>query len=693
MARQQLLKAYRNQVKAYLKRKYSLPDDKADAISMDICKKFYKPLTAIVEETKIDGKPEIKAVDLASWFDAQSENLISASGSVYMQPTKKMSKTIQMIVDMKNDRKKEKKLQFKAKAAGDESEALKHYYAQTLIKITMNSLPGNYGSPYSVFYSKANYNAITSCGRALIGYANAGIESVLGGNFAWFTKEELMQHIVAHLARGIDGAKVRKTMEAHKMRWVDGTELFEFYKTTVSRYKRYDDFFDIADIISKMTHEEIQYFYYFRNLRHILMGNDKVFRPWLNNMFDYSQIVIDPEVKPDDLFNLDGDLVTMCNVAFHELVDPGDSEIQVYDLPKKRPDLAIKFVCITRRVEKIIHEMDDIFETFIYTPINMTSVKTRAMMKRNSTVISDTDSVIFTVKDWVEWYTGDVYDTSDKAYHICCSMIYWIQKATAHFLLIYSQAHGARGEFERVMAMKNEFLYPVMILADKKKHYAGIVKVQEGVILPKPEIDIKGVQFKGSDICKEATEFAKNLIEKDILNELYTHPISAHSLIQKIVAFEKKIIDETKAGEVNWLQPESIGTKSRYKDPMTSAWYYYYAWQCIFAEKYGDISVPSKVPLVPIARPTKEYFEWLDKQSPAVSRNFKKFIETNARIPSSIAINPTGGKIPPELIPLVKIKDIAHVNAGPCHLIAEQLGIAVGFDKEHVLFCEVYPNC
>ena len=69
--------------------------------------------------------------------------------------------------------------------------------------------------------------------------------------------------------------------------------------------------------------------------------------------------------------------------------------------------------------------------------------------------------------------------------------------------------------------MNNGFLYTVMILADVKKHYAGIVSVQEGVLLPTPEIDIKGVQFKGSDICKLATDFAKNFSEHDVLDNMH----------------------------------------------------------------------------------------------------------------------------------------------------------------------------
>ena len=691
MIRLPLLKTYRSQVCTFIKRMYDVTDEQANKITLDLCREYYKPLTAIIEETKIDGKPEIKAVDLASYFDAQADNLMSASGSIYMPHSKKLAKTIEMIRDMKAERKREKKLQFKEKVAGNKSGELEHYYKQTSIKITMNSLPGNYGSPYSLFYSKSNYNAITSCGRALIGYAYSEIEAVLGGNFAWFDKDELKQHIFAHLNRGIDADKIRDVMNRHGLKWRTGQDLYDFYVKSLARYKKYDNFFDIAEIISKLSDEEIQFFYYFQNLRHIIMNNDDVFRKWFEDTFDFSKVP-QSECSPDDLFKLDGDLVSLCNVAYRKHVNPGNSEIQVYDLPKARPDLAKTFVNIARYVDAKLNELSDVFELFIYTPINRPNVKSRKLMYRNSAVISDTDSVIFTVKDWVEWYTGSVYDYSEKAYHVTFTMIYWIQKAVAQALLIYSQAHGGRDEFAKVMAMKNEFFYPVIVLADVKKHYAGIVTVQEGNILEVPDTDIKGVQFKGSDICKQATDFAKKFIETDILSAMYTQGrISGHELVDVVRNFEQRIRRDTEAGKSDWLEALSIRPKNDYATPMSSNWYYYHAWQEIFADKYGEISVPTKAPAVLINKPDARYFEWLSKESPIIYKKFKAFIEKNPRIPPKFVINPVSGTIPRELIPLVKITDIIHHNVRPAHLFLKQIGISCGFGDEKLLFSDVYP--
>ena len=743
MRRPRLLEAYKLQMAKYLSFAYNLDQEKAEAIVLDICKKRYKPLTAIIEETKEDNRPVIKGVDLVSWFDRQADNIITPSGSVYMQHTKKTGTIIAMVQKFLGNRKKEKKLMLKAKAAGDKTAYLIHYYAQTLIKIFVNALPGNFGSKYSIFYDKGNYNAITSCGRALIAYAYSEIEAVLGGNFMWLTLDDLRVHIISQLHAGIDEGKVEHVMFKYHLARKTKDDLYNFYKKELMIYNRYTDYMHkndspvnhafcrdnklynfldktkksndtveyarynghkesdlskIAELVWKLNDTQVQYFYYFENLRHIIMENDEFFRKYLNDMFNYDLIPIDNTVDPNNLFNVDGALVIMVNVAFHKYVDPGDSEIQVYDLPKARPELARRFVCIAKYVEEKLKDMDELFETFIYTPICRPNDENQFLLYRNSAVVSDTDSVIFTVKDWVEWYTGSVYSIDDQAYHIAMVMIYWITKAVSHALYLYSEAQGANGEYLKTSAMKNEFLYPVMIQADVKKHYAGVITVQEGVILPKPDIDIKGGQLRGSKVPKVALKFTEDLTSDDILMNIYKHGrVNAHALVEKIREFEMRIYNDVQNGSTEWYPSLSIKTEDKYADPMSSVWYYYLVWEEVFAPKYGSIILPTKTPAVPVNRPTELYWENLAKQDYALFKRWTDFLNKKTKDgkqykwPSSIAVMTIGGKVPPELIPLVKVKDIIHATVKPCHLMLRQLPVNCGFEDDKNLFSEIYP--
>lgn len=689
MSRTLLLRTYRDNMAQYVAKKYSIPYDKADALVHQICIENYKPKTAIVVENEIDGEPKIVARDLCQFFDSHVGDIIAPSGAVYMQHEKKLGMTIDMVMSKLAKRSKLKKEMLKCKATGDSTREMQCYYGQTLIKIGINSLPGAYGSAYSIFYSKFNYNAITSSARALIMYSYATAEAVLGGNFAWFSEEDLINHFVIHIPY-IDTAKIRQVLYKHNLKWVSKVDLLQFYMHELNMYHKTTDIPIVRSMLETMSEEEIQYFWYFQNLRHVFWENEDKFKPWFQELFDLSKIKYDENANPQDLFKLDDCLVNLVSVSFAPIFNTGDASIQTYDYPDKRPDLAKKFVSIANHVQEAFNSLQDIFDTFIYTPINRPSVQTRKDMLRNTAVVSDTDSVIFTVKDWVQWYTGDVYKITPAMYHISCCAIYWLTKAVAHTLLLYSRSIGAKGKFETTMKMKNEFLYPTMILADVKKHYAGVVTVQEGVILPKPDIDIKGVQFKGSDICKAATKFAENFIVKDILNKSTEGRISASDLIKKVVNFENKIREEINNGGVDWYKMLAIRVKKYYDVPLSSNYLYYLAWQEIFSSKYGEFQVPTKAPVVPIAKPTDQYFEWLESIDRSIVKKFTTFLERYGKTPTYIATNPTNNTVPKELVPLIDIRAIIYHNIKPCYIIMKQLGIDIGFEKDKILFSDLY---
>lgn len=691
MSRPPLLKSYKENMATYISRTKGIPYEQAEALVREIMMARYKAKTAVLLDTVHYGDPKIVAVDLATFFDQQSERIISANGCVFKQQEEMIGVTANMVKEKLAQRKVLKKKMLKAKAEGDDNMAAQCHAGQTLIKINVNSLPGSYGSAYNLNYAKDLYNSITSNARALIGYAYSTAEAVLGGNFAWFTEDELVNHITIHMTPGIiDKDEVRGVINRHHMKVVNKQELLDFYTQEVRKYKPKCNMEKVKQLVDVMTPEEVQFFYYFQNLRHIMWGNDSHFRTWVDDTFDLTKIQPDNDLDPYDLFKLEGDLVNLVNVSFSDILKPADPSTQVYDFPDKEPALAKKLIAIARHINEQFGLIQDVLDCFVYTKLCTPYVQTRKFMKRNTAVISDTDSVIFTVKDWIDWYTRDVYKITDGTYKIASCAIYWLTKAVAHSLLLYSRAHGCRGEYERTMAMKNEFLYPTMILADIKKHYAGIVTIQEGVVLPKPDPDIKGVQFKGSDICKAATKFAENFIVNKILLKSMDGKFSALDLIEEVVRFENRMQDEIKAGSTEWYKALSIRTKNYYATPLSSNYLYYMAWDEIFAEKYGELMLPTKAPVVPIFKPTPQYIEWLTSKNKSICNKFLKFIEKYGKHPAYVAINPVTGRVPEELVPIIDTRSIIYHNIKPAYLILQQIGIMIPFSKDELLLSEMY---
>ena len=218
-----------------------------------------------------------------------------------------------------------------------------------------------------------------------------------------------------------------------------------------------------------------------------------------------------------------------------------------------------------------------------------------------------------------------------------------------------------------------------------------------GDILPKPDIDIKGGQLRGSKVPKVALKFAEDFSNELVMDINLHGQVDAHEVIAKIRAFEERIFNELQAGVTEWLPAMSVKTKDKYANPMGSPWYYYYVWQNVFAAKYGDIIPPLKTPAVPVLAPTESYWSWLRDQDKDIHDRFVKFLSSKDergvlhKWPSSIVINPVGGKVPPELIPLIRVKDIIKSSVMPCHLLLRQIPINCGFDDDNNLFSDDYP--
>ena len=697
MRRPGILQEYRAIMVSYICRVLDIKEDVADKYVLEIMRERYKPLTGLVADNHgIPGNQEIYAVDLVSYLDKHAGDLISPSGSIFCQHAKKIGASIGMIFAKLKQRKYYKGLMLAAKAIGDAVKTALNNSLQTSTKITINALPGNTGSKYSLFCDKGNYNAITSTGRSLIGYANTCIEHVLGGNFGWYSIDQLLNHIAIHIRPGIiDQEAVRRAMHKYGLAPANHEQLMQFFIKFLNMYNLYkeEDYEPVREVVSKLTNEEVQFFWYYQNLRHLFMDNDAVFRNWMNDMFDISKVKMN-DVDPQAMYKLEDALVTFVNVAFSKHVSSGDPSIQAMDLPKKMPDKAKLFVNIANHVQEHLNWIKDMLDVFVDTKLCVPDVQNRKLMLRNSSVVSDTDSVIFTVKDWVQWYTGDIYKLGDDAFQVASLIIYLITKAVAHSLKLFSIAHGAEGERVTDMQMKNEFLYTTMCLCrDVKKHYAGVVTIQEGVVLPKPYEDIKGIQFKGSDKCRDATKFAEDFIINEILKKSLDRKLVGHDLIRDVMKFERRIYDDFQQGKTTWLEPIAIKNAEDYNNaPESTPYFYYMVWEEVFAAKYGHIQLPTKTFGVPIGKPNASYWAWLDQVNPKASKKFQAFITTHGKVPSKIALSPNSDTIPKEIVPLVTIRDIIWECTGPERLILKQLGINCGFEKNKLLFSEVYSD-
>ena len=255
----------------------------------------------------------------------------------------------------------------------------------------------------------------------------------------------------------------------------------------------------------------------------------------------------------------------------------------------------------------------------------------------------------------------------------------------------FSIRYGAIPEQRFTMKMKNEYMYPSLILFDIKKTYAGIVAIQEGQILDKPKPDIKGVALRGSDVAPEAIAFTKNLIVNDILHASAHGKISANALIEKVAAFERKIYHSLQKGETDFLKITSINLEEDYADPLRCAFFYYMAWDEIFSTKYGAYLPPIKTVVIPLIRDRSGYYAWLDSKYPDINRKWMAF-EKQYKALNFIALNPMLEKIPEEIIPAICMRDVIYHTMKSVYVTMDKMQLGIGYKNQKLLYNDIVAS-
>ena len=211
-------------------------------------------------------------------------------------------------------------------------------------------------------------------------------------------------------------------------------------------------------------------------------------------------------------YKCNGDIMAIVTtVVSNEL-----KEVNIKDIVEDYPDAAMMCVQVHRNVSEHLSVFNNLFDTFVFHDINFQHALHRSSMQRQAVVVSDTDSVIYTAKDWAVWFTGGE-KIVHGSYNIAALVTYWLSEANADTMGKYIIGIGATGDDIADIKMKNEFLYPSLLLFDIKKVYAGIIKVQEGVFLNEMKADIKGASIRGVSASMEAKEFTNDLLVNDIL--------------------------------------------------------------------------------------------------------------------------------------------------------------------------------
>lgn len=692
------LRGYMYSANDYLKHRYphSTEAQRQKYLEKVLKDKMQNPMAEVLFHP-VPGKTERKKVSLLKYtLRNMKQNIITPSGSVYMLPTKKESFIKKSLAAKLKDRKVYKKKMLGALAVGNAIDAATYNFLQASTKIFINSAPGAMNSPYNALYDLPGYNAITSTARQSVKYGYAQTERLIEGNLYIPSFDDMVTYCL-NLIRAMPDI-TGKVFEAYEIYLPTIEETSKHFMESLKYYTSSVKIEKLNSFFASCSPTERAFCVYAGCLKTLVTFNDKLFRDFFQDFFK-TDGSFDPNSKPDDALGFEDDLTAMVTSLNYEELgwQPPDPQKpneppkrnELYDAVKNNPDGARRITAIATHMETCLNKMGPLISILFRLDADIAQLNAHPNMMRRCVIISDTDSVIFSTQSMVEWYSGKV--TFEKSsYQINAFTVYLLSRTLEHVFARLSTGFGMIGDDIKKIAMKNEFLYPIMMRTAIAKHYAGITTFQEGKLLAKPKKDIKGVQFRSSTLPAQTIKAAESFLVDDILTKVMKDGIlHADNLLSKVAEFELNVYDSLLEGKRDFLQTITVKPGDEYDDPDRTQYFYYELWEKVFVPKFDSITIPDKCYKLPLRRDGKVLMEepflsQLKAFDEQTYNNLTAYLDTLTKNKLSyLVIPPTMSVIPEILINLVDVRSIIFQNTRPFYLGLESLGFGYCYNPNN----------
>ena len=684
-----LMSEYKQNMFTYLRMDFpELSDGELKQHIDEIVREQYKPRQLKYLQLPTPGNVNIKTNNLLEITNALNDDILTPYGSTYVSTTVRKAFTSDYIEDNQKERKIVKKDMFLADQRGDIATVRTKDLKQKNIKIGINALSGVMLSNVS-FRSAINYNAITATARFCIMTSYAVVELALGNNYYFYNVDKAINWII-NLIRIYPGdAQIKGCIDKYKLDVVDSKEVLFAYQEQVYKYDAFAKMDELKFLIDHLSTYQLCFIFYAMNLKRIFQHNDN-FRSFFDSIINIAEY---PELSGDvpKVAKLPDDIIQMLAVINRSDVI---GKLTLQDIDAEHPDIARKLYSAYIHIENKFSDVADIFNTFITIPIIPSDIGSHKNMMRETVLISDTDSILFTCINWINWFYKRII-ISDEAMRLNATIVSIISKLLDHVFAYISASMNIDLDNLRVLAIKNEFMYDAFLRTPLSKHYAGYVRYQEGVRKDPYKFDLKGKNFKGSDLSKETTKYVKWFIQYIFDSFIATYTIDPDDLIMKAIAFEQRIKKSIDDGQVTFLSPKPINLRINYKKPESSNYLYYELWQAVFAEKYGDINLPQKTKDLPITQVSfKDYRSISQIQTIDISL-YKRFVDFMSKYPKKKferVLIPMDIDIPEELRAVANYRKVCSANCYSLILILRSLNIT-NYPKSKnniILFSDTY---
>ena len=622
----------------------------------------------------------------------KNQDIISPTLTTYVNPKVRQSILVNSIENNINKRKKNKKLMFKALVDGDKVAESFYNTAQTGNKLSNNALSGAQVSSSTPLCNKSSHSTLTSGCRATSGYGNANNEKLISGNRHYYNEEITRLNIIS-LVTNTDYEQLERCIKTFGLVYPTHEDVYACIDYSASLYWNLSPKGGaerIKDLISRLTPLECAAVVYTGDLYHIKKHNDAFMRQFVKE--------VGQKVYKTNLTNLD-EYLSNANEDYislaKQICDTENRGKRLEDL-KDTQDY-ITTVATLENIYNTINKYSLFIKTFFVTENVPASLAYFPTSIRRSALMSDTDSTIFTVQEWVKWYCGD-YVFSEEAMGVAAVIIFFASQSITHILAMMSANFGIGTERIHQIAMKNEYKFDIFIPTNKTKHYYALIGCREGNLFKEHELEVKGVHLKSSNVPVEIIEDAHELMKKYMSTVMRGEKISIEEIIKHVKQKELDIYQSIRKGEARFFKRFQIKQENAYKQgPYESQYVQYLLWEAIFADKYGHVPPPpfNALKINSTIESNIDFKNWLDSiQDKSMVARIEAFLAKSGKkiintfyLPQQI-IDSHG--IPDEIFRVINSRKIIKDNTSVYYLMLETLGLYINDDKNNVLISDLY---
>lgn len=564
-----------------------------------------------------------------------------------------------------------------AKALGDIDTAITKNNVQNKLKEDINSISGLFTIGSTALANRSGHSTLTSVCRTATAFTNANTERVFMGRRHFFNGPSVLENITVILAE-IDYEEGEKLLQKYGLAYITEDQLFEAIKYNTDTYYK-SKYWDrvIMNYIQKLTPLERTLYLYVGSLYHVRLYNEQFIRSFFDRILDYKDLSpVTAEETQAAIKKIDDFFLPLASVCCAEFLGGRSIKDNIHYDKEYYGSIGARVIHIT----KIFEEMQDFIKFFflnIFIPAETAHFPSAV---RYSVVGGDTDSVLYTVMQWVQWYNGttEVTPVTRLTGSIC---VYFINTVTRHFLAVAAGQMGLAEKYIHELEMKSEFYFDVFAPTNRTKHYLSIASIQEGTVLRELEEELKGVALKNSKAPPELIRYfhdeAIGILEKVAKGEL----IEVQELIQRVAEEESKIFTSIITGQSDFLATCTVKVKEAYNIPMSSEYLYYEFWNDILADKYGPCPAPPYIGVrikMNLPNPTAVKLFGKSIKDSDIRERFETFMEKHNKKAIASIIMPddviANMGIPEEFMPALDIRKMIFSVMEPFYILLEVLG-------------------